>query len=84
MIFAGLKLTLLGMAVVFSFLLLLILFVKISYWFLSAGSAKELAAAEAAELNKKRRSLIGKEDDVLVAVISAAIAAHRSRTRPVR
>ena len=84
MIIAGLKLTLLGMAVVFSFLLLLILFVKLSYWFLSAGSAKELADAEAAELNKKRRSLMAKEDDVLVAIISAAIAAHRSGTRTVR
>jgi len=84
MIFAGLKLSLLGMAVVFSFLLLLILFVKISYWFLSEGSARELAASEAAELNKKRRSSIGKDDNLLAAVIGAAIAAHRSRTRPVR
>lgn len=84
MIFAGLKLSLLGMAVVFSFLLLLILFVKISYWVLSAGSARELAAAEAAELNRRRRSSAVKEDGVLVAVISAAIAAHRSRTRPNR
>jgi len=43
MIIAGLKLTLLGMAVVFFFLLLLILFVKISYRFLGSGSVREIA-----------------------------------------
>ena len=84
MITAGLKLTLLGMTVVFFFLLLLILFVKISYWFLSAGSARELALMEAAELDKKKRSNMRTKDDLLVAIISAAISAHRSRTRLIR
>ena len=83
MIVAGLKLTLLGMTVVFFFLLLLILFVKISFRFLSQGSARELAEMEAAELNKKR-SFFKTEDAVLVAVISAAIAAHRARAMPGR
>lgn len=81
MIVAGLKLTLLGMTVVFFFLLLLILFIKISFRFLSAGSTRELAEIEAAELNKKKRSFFKAEDDVLVAIISAAIASHRARTR---
>lgn len=80
MIVAGLKLTLLGMTVVFLFLLLLILFIKISFRFLSAGSARELAEIEAAALNAKKRSVIKAEDEVLVAIISAAIAAHRART----
>lgn len=84
MIVAGLKLTLLGMTVVFFFLLLLILFVKISFRFLSQGSARELAEMEAAELNKKKRSFFKTEDAVLVAVISAAIAAHRARAMPGR
>jgi sodium pump decarboxylase gamma subunit len=82
MIVAGLKLTLLGMAVVFCFLLLLILFVKISFWLLSAGSVRELAEMEAAEMKKRRRSSLPAADDrALIAVISAAVAAHRSRTR---
>jgi len=84
MIVAGLKLTLLGMTVVFFFLLLLILCVKISFRILSQGSARELAEMEAAELNKKKRSFLKAEDDVLVAIISAAIAAHRARMMPVR
>ncbi len=84
MIVAGIKLTLLGMTVVFFFLLLLVLSVKISFRFLSAGSARELAEMEAAELNKKKRSFFKTEDNVLVAIISAAIATHRARTRLVR
>jgi sodium pump decarboxylase gamma subunit len=84
MIVAGLKLTLLGMTVVFFFLLLLVLSVKISFRFLSAGSARELAEMEAVELNKKKRSFFKTEDNVLVAIISAAIAAHRARTRLVK
>jgi len=81
MIGAGIKLSLLGMTVVFCFLLLLVLFIKVSYWFLSAGSARELAEMETAELKRKQRSPERQGDDVLVAVISAAIAAQRARIR---
>lgn len=81
MIVAGLKLTLLGMAVVFCFLLLLILSVKISQRFLSAGSVRELAEMEAADLRRRRRTAQRADDGTLVAVISAAIAAHRARLR---
>jgi sodium pump decarboxylase gamma subunit len=84
MILAGVKLTLLGMTVVFLFLTVLVLSVKISFRFLSAGSARELAEIEAAALSKKRRSVEHKDDAVLVAVISAAIAAHRSFKMRVR
>ena len=84
MILAGVKLTLLGMTIVFLFLTVLVLSVKLSYRFLSAGSARELAEIEAAALYKKRRSVENKDDAVLVAVISAAIAAHRSRKMRVR
>jgi sodium pump decarboxylase gamma subunit len=79
MIIAGLKMTLLGMAVVFFFLLLLILFVKISYRVLGSGSVREIAEIEAAELKKRKRSDLAAEDEKLVAIISAAIAAHRAR-----
>lgn len=78
MILAGVKLTLLGMTVVFLFLTVLVLTVKLSFRFLSAESARELAEIEAAALYSKRRSVEKKDDAVLVAVISAAIAAHRS------
>jgi Na+-transporting methylmalonyl-CoA/oxaloacetate decarboxylase gamma subunit len=66
------------------FLLVLVLSVKLSCRFLSAGSARELAEIEAAELNKKKQSFMKTDDLALVAVISAALAAHRSRTRLVR
>jgi sodium pump decarboxylase gamma subunit len=79
MIIAGLKMTLLGMAVVFFFLLLLILFVKISYRVLGSGSVREIAEIEAAELKKRKRSDLAADDEKLVAIISAAIAAHRAR-----
>jgi sodium pump decarboxylase gamma subunit len=79
MILAGFKLTLLGMAVVFFFLLLLILFVKISYRFLGSVSVREIAEIEAAELKKRKRSDLAADDEKLVAIISAAIAAHRDR-----
>ena len=79
MILAGFKLTLLGMAVVFFFLLLLILFVKISYRFLGSVSVREIAEIEAAELKKRKRSDLAADDEKLVAIISAAIAAHRNR-----
>ena len=80
MIFAGFKLTILGMTVVFFFLMLLILAIKISFRFLAAASANELAGMEAAEISKKKRSLFKTtEEEVLVAVISAAVSAHRAR-----
>jgi sodium pump decarboxylase gamma subunit len=79
MIIAGVKLTFLGMAVVYSFLLLLVLCIKLSYLLFSAKSARELDDIEAAELNRKRRAFTGPDDTVLVAVISAAISAHRAR-----
>ncbi|MCG6907905.1 MAG: OadG family protein [Desulfobacteraceae bacterium] len=85
MIIAGLKLALLGMAVVFFFLLLLVFCIKISFRLFSALNARELAEMETAKLRKRRRPpAIKPEDEVLVAVISAAIAAHRARSLPVR
>jgi oxaloacetate decarboxylase (Na+ extruding) subunit gamma len=84
MILAGVKLTLLGMTVVFLFLIVLVLAVKLSFHFLSAVSARELAEIEAAALKKKRRPVVKTDDAALVAVISAAVAAHRSHTMQVR
>jgi sodium pump decarboxylase gamma subunit len=79
MIFAGLKLAVVGMGIVILFLLLLILIVNISFKLLAGSSAKELAEIEAAELRKQRRTVPAEEKNVIVAIISAVIAAHRSR-----
>ncbi|MBC8414654.1 OadG family protein [bacterium] len=79
MIITGLKLTILGMGVVISFLLLLILIVNISYKLLAGQTARELAAMDAVELKKRKKSHPAEQKNVLVAVITAAIAAHRNR-----
>ena len=84
MIVAGIKLTLLGMTVVYLFLLLLIACIKISCWLLSAAASRELAEMEAAESKSRRRHGKPLEDGRLIAIISAAIAAHRSRMRSIQ
>jgi sodium pump decarboxylase gamma subunit len=81
MIIAGVKLTILGMGVVTFFLLLLILIINISHKLLAGQTAKELAAIKAADLRGQQRSVPARADNVLVAVISAAVAAHCSRRR---
>jgi sodium pump decarboxylase gamma subunit len=80
MIIAGLKLTIMGITVVYFFLILLIIAIKISFKILSARSAGELAEMKVTELNKKKCSpFSATEDKVLVAVISAAVSAHHAK-----
>jgi sodium pump decarboxylase gamma subunit len=79
MIIAGIKLTFLGMGVCYLFILLLILVINICFKLLGAGSAIELAEMEAAELRKMKKTALAAEDKILVAVISAAVTAHRAR-----
>ncbi len=79
MIIAGLKLTLLGMGTVISFLLLLFLIVTLSCRFLSAWSEKELMTIEISKQEKEKEVPPAQADEILVAVISAAIEAYRSR-----
>ena len=79
MILAGLKLTVLGMGIVICFLLLLVFFINVARSVLAAGSARELAEMEASDLRKRKKNSDGTEHERLVAIISAAIAAHRSR-----
>jgi sodium pump decarboxylase gamma subunit len=81
MIITGLKLTILGMSVVTCFLLLLILIINLSYKLLAAQTSKELDEFEAAELKKRKKSLPAKQTNSIVAVITAAVAAHRSRDK---
>ncbi len=80
MILAGIKLTLVGMTVVFLFLLLIILTVNISFRMLAKYSAKELEALQATDLRRQRRFSLPGNDSHLIVVISAALAAHRRRS----
>jgi sodium pump decarboxylase gamma subunit len=87
MIAAGLKLMLLGMAVVFGFLTLILYSIKASYALLVEKTEAEFAALrreqqEARERRKKAGASksLAKDDTPVVAVISAALAMHRSRT----
>lgn len=79
MIIQGLKLTILGMGVVFSFLVLLFFLILIFAKLLAPFTKKEasLAGARKPARNKPRQA--PDEHLKLTAIISAAIAAHRAR-----
>jgi sodium pump decarboxylase gamma subunit len=79
MILDGVKLAIVGIAVVFAFLALLIMVVRISTKLLRPYTEKEAREMAAPE---RKRSLLG--DSRLIAVISAAISAHRERTQNLR
>lgn len=68
------------MGVVILFLLLLILVVNMSFRLLAKQSARELEEMQAADLQRHRRSVPAEKENVLIAVISAALAAHRRRS----
>lgn len=79
MIFEGLKLTFLGMLVVFSFLTILVLTVKLSAFLLKDYSARE--SSKMKSQNGKTASDLVTQDRKLVGIISAAVAAHMARYR---
>ena len=78
MIVAGLKLALLGMGAVGIFLIILIMLIKLSFKFFGSLSANELLEIEAAERKSFMKGGVAGESKVLAAVITAAIAAHRT------
>jgi sodium pump decarboxylase gamma subunit len=78
MIIEGLKLTLLGMPVVFAFLWLLILVIKLSAWFLRDVTAREAAEADL-PVKRRRRPTTDEANRRLTGIITAAISAHRAR-----
>ena len=80
MIIEGLKLTLLGMGVVIAFLALLVIVVQIATKVLKPFTDRE-ASALAVRQRKGPRPSSAKDDKKIMAVISAAISAHRERTR---
>ena len=79
MIIEGIKLTFLGMLVVFSFLTILILTIKLSASLLKNYSSREWN--EMASRNRRSTSDLLAEDRKLVGIISAALAAHMARHR---
>lgn len=80
MITAGFKLTVLGMGVVISFLLLLILFIDILRRLLASFNARELEAMKSVNYRERKKDPTEADDELLTAIISAAITAHRSRS----
>ncbi len=81
MIVQGLKLTMLGMGVVFSFLVLLLIIIHISVKLLKSYSEKEASPVTSPPRPAIARAGMPSDDNLkLTAVISAAIAAHRAST----
>ena len=78
MIIEGLKLTLLGMAVVYAFLGLLVVIVHLSARLLKPFTEKEATAYEF-KARRKVSALPPSEDKrKIMAVISASVSAHRA------
>jgi sodium pump decarboxylase gamma subunit len=79
MIYEGLKLAFVGMLVVFLFLMLLVILIYISAVLLKPLTDKEMREA----MIKSRKKPSGMESIIskgkLMAIISAGVAAHRSR-----
>lgn len=78
MIIQGLKLTLLGMTVVFSFLLLLLVIIHLFAKLLKPYTLKEAAITSHRPLTPRDTKPPG-DNLRLTAIISAAVAAHRKR-----
>ncbi|MFO7989964.1 MAG: OadG family transporter subunit [Thermodesulfobacteriota bacterium] len=82
MIFQGLKLTIMGMGVVFCFLVLLLFLIYLSSKLLAPFTEKEMSLAMAKKPARSGKKPSSSGDNLkLTAIISAAVAAHRARTR---
>lgn len=79
MIIAGVKLAIMGMGSVIAFLILLVFIVTLAGRLLSGYSEKELMTMDVSERKRREKALPDQEDEILAAVISAAVAAHRFR-----
>lgn len=80
MIVEGVKLTLLGVGVVYLFLTLLVVVIKISSRVLKSYTEREEAAYMAVPVQRTANRRAEDEQQRIMAVISAAVAAHRART----
>ena len=79
MIIQGLKLTLVGMIVVFSFLILLLILIHLSAKLLKSYTQKEALLVTSSRPSLALKKNLLDDNRKLAAVISAAIAAHRKR-----
>lgn len=83
MLILGLKLTVVGMSVVFIFLVLMVQCISLSSHLLKSVTEKEVKEIEEnarqEALKRKQMSQSGSNDSKLVAVISAAIKMYRSK-----
>ena len=79
MIVQGLKLTMLGMMVVSSFLVLLLIIIHLSAKLLKPYTQKEASLATSHRPLGIREGTPPDDNRKLTAIISAAIAAHRAR-----
>lgn len=82
MIAEGLKLTVLGMGVVYLFLALLMLLIGVSARLCKPLSDREALAAETRAARRPRAGGAPDKGGKIKAVIGAAVAAHRARSRP--
>ena len=78
MILEGVKLAFIGMSIVFAFLVLLVLLVHLSTHLLRAITEKE-TVEEALQDRRKTGGKALQDDSRLIAVVSAAVSAHRAR-----
>lgn len=84
MIFEGLKLALVGMLVVFSFLILLVILMYISTLLLKPLTEKEKREAMIKSRKKPSNMVFSIGNGKLIAIISASVAAHQARMQKIR
>ena len=84
MIFEGLKLALVGMLVVFSFLILLVILMYITTLLLKPLTEKEKREAMIKSRKKSSDMVFSIGNGKLIAIISASVAAHQARMQKIR
>jgi sodium pump decarboxylase gamma subunit len=81
MLIEGLKLTLMGVTVVYIFLLLLAYSTNVVYWFLKKDTLLEETEKKEAQKKQKKEVQPQGSKGTILAVITGAIAAHREKQK---
>ncbi len=84
MILEGVKLAFIGMSIVFAFLVLLVLLIHFSTYLLRRITEKEALEAALHSGRKARETRTPLDGSRLIAVVSAAVSAHRARMQGLR
>jgi oxaloacetate decarboxylase (Na+ extruding) subunit gamma len=84
MILEGFKLAVIGMSIVFAFLVLLVLLIHLSTYLLRAITEKEALEDALQSGRKAREARMRLDGSRLIAVVSAAVSAHRARMQGLR